>query len=180
LLGGKKSGNGGGGSTTTGGGGGGGIGILGGGGVGSGSGGGSSTAGTGSGSVATPSPPDASPFSQPPVDAAPAPADPPKDPPKPLSRADEIDRQSSKSAAKFDRCKSQAADARPADRPLEGEVVIAFQVTAAGDVKNAAVVSDSTDAPELGGCLLAVIQSWQLSSGGGGTDDFSKSFRYRR
>jgi hypothetical protein len=161
----------------------GGGGLLGGGGAtrppdpGTGTGSGS---GSGSGTAAPPvvTTPDASPFSQPPVDAKPDKPDPP-DPPKPVSLNDEIDRIAAKSESKFDRCKSQASESRPADRPLQGDIDIAFQITGTGDVKNAAIVNDTTDAPDLGPCLLAVIQSWQFSSTGKPTADFHRAFRYR-
>jgi TonB family protein len=94
------------------------------------------------------------------------------------SLADEVNRHSRKSKAKFDRCYTQATKALPADQPLSGDVEVAFQVLGTGETRNAAVVFDTTGSAELGRCLLAVVASWQFTATGGAPTDFVRPFHF--
>jgi TonB family protein len=94
------------------------------------------------------------------------------------SLADEVNRHSRKSKAKFDRCYTQATKGLPAEQPLQGDVEIAFQVLGTGETRNAAVVFDTTGSAELGRCLLAVVSSWQFTATGGAPTDFVRPFHF--
>lgn len=95
-----------------------------------------------------------------------------------LSLADQLERQSSRSKARFDRCYTQTTKALPADQALAGDVEVAFQILPDGRVANAAVVHDTTGSTALGQCLLTVVTSWTFSSNATGALDFVRSFHF--
>lgn len=133
------------------------------------SGGGSSTSSGGGGGSTTidPYPPDAAPVTQP--DDNDKNAD---------DLATQVTKLSSRSQSKFDHCYVTATKSLPPEQALNGDIEIAFQILGTGEIRNAAVVSDTTGSAELGRCLLAVISTWQFTANGGGPTDFVRPFHF--
>jgi TonB family protein len=120
--------------------------------------------GTGTGSTIDPYPPDAAPPGDDDTTAA--------------DLATQVNRLSSRSQSKFDHCYVTATKSLPPEQALTGDIDIAFQILGTGEIRNAAVVSDTTGSAELGRCLLAVISTWQFTASGGGPTDFVRPFHF--
>lgn len=118
----------------------------------------------GSGSTIDPYPPDAAPTGDDDKNAA--------------DLATQVNRLSSRSQTKFDHCYVTATKSLPPEQALTGDIDIAFQILGTGEIRNAAVVSDTTGSAELGRCLLAVISTWQFTASGGGPTDFVRPFHF--
>jgi hypothetical protein len=74
----------------------------------------------------------------------------------------------------------QASSALPPENALAGDVEIAFQILPGGQIRNPAVVSDTTGSQALGSCLVAVVEGWHFSTSDlAGPADFVKKFRFR-